>query len=78
MDSSGELSAAVRKVGKSLRVFDARNGATAVGQRIPSDELKELANTDNNPHERTFLLCWEDNGIQWLMSEDKDAASDAL
>ena len=74
---SGEIASALEKVSGTLRVFDARDDAKANGEPIAADQLKDLANTENNSHARTFLLRWDDGDVQWLLAEDPDAAKDA-
>lgn len=69
-----ELSAELRRIGKPLRLFDPREAPEARGEAVPVDELNDLADTHNNSKARTFLLSWEGDDIQWLLSEDPDAA----
>ncbi len=71
---SEELSAELRRIGKPLRMFDSREGSKAHGEAVPVEQLNDLADTQNNSHARTYLLCWEGDDIQWLLSEDPDAA----
>lgn len=71
---SEELSAELRRIGKPLRMFDSREGSKAQGEAVPIELLNDLADTKNNSHARTYLLCWEGDDIQWLLSEDPDAA----
>ena len=71
---SEELSAELRRIGKPLRLFDPREAPEARGEAVPVDELNDLADTHNNSKARTFLLSWEGDDIQWLLSEDPDAA----
>lgn len=69
-----ELSAELRRIGKPLRVYDPREASVAHGEAVVSGQLNELADTHNNSQARTFLLSWEGDEIQWLLSEDPDAA----
>jgi len=71
---SEELSAELRRVHRSLRIFDPRQHSESHSERIPRTELDDLADTDNNLKARTFLLCWDGEDIQWLLAEDPDAA----
>jgi len=72
-----ELSAELRRIGKSLRMFDPRTGATAHGDAVVIELLNEMADTDNNSGAKTFLLSWEGEDIQWLLVEDLDAAKES-
>ena len=71
---SEELSDELRRVSKSLRIFDPRQDSKAHGEGIPPKQLDQLADTDNNVNAKTFLLCWDGEDIQWLLAEDPVAA----
>lgn len=71
---SEELAAELRRVGKSLRVFDPRQDSKARGESIARTNLDDLADTDNNLKAKTFLFCWYGEDIQWLLAEDPEAA----
>lgn len=72
---SDELSTAVRRIGKTLLIRDTTPGSTASGEPIPVDQLDGIANRDNRLKERTFLCCWQDSDVDWLLIEDKEAAA---
>ncbi len=72
-----ELSAELRRVRKPLRMFDPRNDSTAHGEAVPLEQLNDMADTDNNSRARTYLLCWDGDDIQWLLSEYSDAANES-
>ena len=69
-----ELADALRKIKKRILIFDRTEGSTARGESITSDRLEQLADRDNNRHERVFLCCWEDSDHQWLLAEDTEEA----
>ncbi len=71
---SDELADAVRRIGKSLLIVDKDDASEAKGERIPPDKLDDIADRDNNSRERTFLCCWEDADVDWLLIEDTKAA----
>ena len=64
-----ELSMELHRVNKSLRLFDPRTDSSAHGQPLDLNELEGIADRDNNSKARTYLLSWEDNDLQWLLSE---------
>lgn len=74
---SEELSAELRRVNRALRIFDPRPGSKAHGESVAFTTLDELADTDNNLKAKTFLLCWDGEDIQWLLSEDPEAAAES-
>jgi hypothetical protein len=65
-----ELAPALRKIGKDLLLYDRTPGSTARGQVVEADRLRELADTDNRRHRKTYLLSWADSDIDWLPLED--------
>jgi hypothetical protein len=72
-----ELSAELRRVGKLLRIFDPRPDSKARGEAVRVEQLEDIADTDNNSQAKTYLLCWDDDDIQWLLAEYPDAANDS-
>lgn len=72
---SNELSAELRQANKMLRIYDPREHSPAHGDLIPSTQLNELADTDNNSQVRTFLFCWDQEAIQWLLAEAPQASA---
>jgi hypothetical protein len=74
---SDELAEALRGIGKGLLMIDRTPDSQADGERIAPDELDTLADRDNQLRERTFLCCWEDADVDWLLIEDTEAAKHA-
>jgi hypothetical protein len=74
---SEELSAELRGVSKSLRLFDPRKDSKAHGEVIRVEQLGDIADTNNNSHARTYLLSWDGDDIQWLLAEYPDAANES-
>jgi hypothetical protein len=74
---SEELSAELRVASNSLRLFDPRKDSTPHGQAIPLEQLNDMADTNNNSHARTYLLCWDGDDIQWLLAEYPDATRES-
>ncbi len=73
---SEELSAELRALNKSLRVFDPRKNSKAHGQAVRLEQLDDMADTNNNSKAKTYLLCWDGDDIQWLLAEYSDAAKE--
>ena len=44
------------------------------GKQLRVEQLDDMADTNNNSKARTYLLCWDDDDIQWLLAEYPDAA----
>ena len=74
---SDELADAIRRVGKSLLIIDKTPGSKAHGERIAPDKLDNISDRDNRLGERTFLCCWEDADLDWLLIEDTEATKQA-
>jgi hypothetical protein len=74
---SDELSAELRRVGKSLRMFDPRKNSRATGGRVSIKMLRELADTNNNSKARTYFLSWEGDDNQWLLMDYPGASNDS-
>ena len=74
---SDELADAIRRVGMSLLIIDKTPGSKARGERIAPDKLDNISDRDNRLRERTFLCCWEDADVDWLLIEDTEAAKQA-
>jgi hypothetical protein len=74
---SDELAEAMRSVGKKILILDKTPGSHAQGTRVIPEKLNDLADRDNRLGERTFLCCWEDSDVDWLLCEDTVAAAQA-
>lgn len=72
-----ELSREIRAIDRSLQIFDPRSVTQEKGSSIEIDEIDKLADTKNNSRAKTFLMSWEGDDTQWLLSEDTEA-SEAL
>jgi len=68
---SDELAPAIRKIEKDLLLLDKNAASTAHGQVIGAEKLNELADVSNWRHRKTFLLCWADSDVDWLLVEDE-------
>jgi len=73
-----ELSAALRHINKSIRLFDPREGADPHGEEVEVKELEEIADRQNNSKARTYLLSWEGDELQWLLSEELHPYDEAV
>ncbi|TVS10136.1 MAG: hypothetical protein EA424_25895 [Planctomycetaceae bacterium] len=51
-----------------------RDSRAALARACQSRKLDDIADRDNNLGERTFLCCWEDADVDWLLIEDTEAA----
>ena len=69
-----ELADVIRRIDKTLLILDNASGSSACGERIDPSRLDELSDRDNRLKERTFLCCWEDADVDWLLIEDTEAA----
>ena len=68
---SDELAPAVRRIGRDLLLLDKSPVSTAHGEVIGAGRLNELADTSNWRHRKSFLLCWADSDVDWLLVEDE-------
>lgn len=68
-----ELAEELRRIDRPLELFHAAAPAPPPVRWVTCADLDRLADTENNLHERTFLLRWQGDEEAWLLSEDKDA-----
>lgn len=68
-----ELADRLRRIDRPLELFHSEAPAPPPEPRIGGADLDRLADTDNNPQERTFLLRWQGDEEAWLLGEDKVA-----
>jgi hypothetical protein len=72
-----DLAVALIQIGKSLLLLDPRDTSTASEETISSQQLDDVAYTDDFG-DRVFRLCWEDGpDVDWLLVEDTQTSENS-
>ncbi len=73
-----ELAEGLRKHDGNIMVFIRKRRRSNADDDLSSLDLDDLADTENPRQEKNILAAWSGSDIEWLLSEDKDMAEEAL